>query len=219
MVPGGQVQDQLEDEAMLRFLRDSSAAAELTTTVCNGSHLLAASGVLDGRNATTNKLLFTQIADAQPNVNWVAEARWVDDGDIVSASGVSAGIDTSLHVVARLFGEETAELLAQGTEYEWHRDPGWDPFAAKAVSSNSPRTPEPRSSSTPSRRHSHPCARELRRLSITARGSGSGAALKVIRNSTRPAALAPSAPPTLNGLIKPMNVIWFGPTTVPPPRV
>ena len=132
MVPGGQVQDQLEDEAMLRFLRDSSAAAELTTTVCNGSHLLAAAGVLDGRNATTNKLLFTQIAEAEPSVNWVAEARWVDDGDIVSASGVSAGMDMSLHVVARLFGEETAELIAQGTEYEWHRDPGWDPFAAKA---------------------------------------------------------------------------------------
>ena len=62
----------------------------------------------------------------------VAEARWVDDGDIVTASGVSAGMDMALYVIARLFGDETAERLAQGTEYEWHRDPAWDPFAAKA---------------------------------------------------------------------------------------
>jgi len=132
MVPGGQVQNHLENETLLQFLRDRSAAAELTTTVCNGSHLLAASGVLDGRTATTNKMLFSQIAADQPNVNWVAEARWVDDGDIVTASGVSAGIDMALYVIARLFGDETAERLAQVTEYEWHRDPAWDPFAAKA---------------------------------------------------------------------------------------
>ncbi len=132
MVPGGQVQQHLDNERLLQFLRDRSAAAELTTTVCNGSHLLAVSGVLDGRSATTNKMLFSQIAAAQPNVNWVAEARWVDDGDIVTASGVSAGIDMALYIIERLFGDETAEHLAQVTEYEWHRDPAWDPFAAKA---------------------------------------------------------------------------------------
>ena len=66
------------------------------------------------------------------NVDWVPEARWVDDGDIVTASGVSAGMDMVLHVVARLFGDEAAERLARGTEYEWHRDAAWDPFAAQA---------------------------------------------------------------------------------------
>ncbi len=132
MVPGGQVQQHLDNERLLQFLRDRSAAAELTTTVCNGSHLLAVSGVLDGRTATTNKMLFSQIAADQPSVNWVAEARWVDDGDIVTASGVSAGIDMALYVIARLFGDETAERLAQFTEYEWHRDRAWDPFATKA---------------------------------------------------------------------------------------
>ena len=132
MVPGGRVQAETENAAMLDFLRARSASAELTTTVCNGSHLLAASGVLDGRRATTNKMLFSKIVADQPGVDWVAQARWVDDGDIVTASGVSAGIDMALHVIARLFGEETAERLAQGTEYEWHRDASWDPFAAKA---------------------------------------------------------------------------------------
>jgi transcriptional regulator GlxA family with amidase domain len=132
MVPSGQVRAHLEDERLLQFLRQRAADAELTTTVCNGSHLLAATGLLDGRRATTNKMLFSQIAADRPNADWVPEARWVDDGDIVTASGVSAGMDMALHVVARLFGDEAAERLARGTEYEWHRDAAWDPFAAQA---------------------------------------------------------------------------------------
>lgn len=132
MVPGGQVRAHLEDEHLIEFLRQRATDAELTTTVCNGSHLLAATGLLDGRRATTNKMLFSQIAADRPDVDWVPEARWVDDGDIVTASGVSAGMDMALHVIARLFGDEAAERLAQATEYEWHRDAAWDPFAAQA---------------------------------------------------------------------------------------
>jgi transcriptional regulator GlxA family with amidase domain len=64
-----------------------------------------------------------------PQVKWVRRARWVDDGNIVTSSGVSAGIDMALHVIARLFGEPRAERIANETEYEWHRDPSWDPFA------------------------------------------------------------------------------------------
>jgi transcriptional regulator GlxA family with amidase domain len=98
-------------------------------TVCSGSMLLAAAGLLDGRPATTNKALFNEITELTPAVKWVKQARWVDDGNIVTASGVSAGIDMALAVVAREFGQEQAELLAELTEYEWHRDPDWDPFA------------------------------------------------------------------------------------------
>jgi transcriptional regulator GlxA family with amidase domain len=59
----------------------------------------------------------------------VAKARWVDDGSIVTSSGVSAGMDMSLHVIERLYGEKTAEDLANRAEYEWQRDPSHDPFA------------------------------------------------------------------------------------------
>ena len=64
-----------------------------------------------------------------PDVNWKAKARWVDDGDRITSSGVSAGIDMSLYLIARLFGEERATQIANMTEYEWHRDPDWDPFS------------------------------------------------------------------------------------------
>jgi transcriptional regulator GlxA family with amidase domain len=53
----------------------------------------------------------------------------VDDGNRVTSSGVSAGIDMALHVVARLFGEATAQKVANGTEYQWHKDADKDPFA------------------------------------------------------------------------------------------
>jgi transcriptional regulator GlxA family with amidase domain len=59
----------------------------------------------------------------------VKEARWVEDGKCFTSSGVSAGIDMSLAVIAKLAGRELAEQISVNMEYEWHRDAGWDPFA------------------------------------------------------------------------------------------
>lgn len=115
--------------AMVSFLQRSSAAAEQVMTVCSGSGLLARTGVLDGLRATTNKAYFAQCTAEGPAVNWVKEARWVEDGKFATSSGVSAGIDMALAVIAKHFGTAVAEQLALVTEYEWHRDPSWDPFA------------------------------------------------------------------------------------------
>ena len=130
LVPGGfGTRTEAENPAMLEFVRTRGARAEITMSVCSGSLLLARAGLLDGRRATTNKMFFGEIADASPGVEWVREARWVEDGSVVSSSGVSAGIDMALAVIARLFGEQTAADVALATEYDWHRDAGWDPFA------------------------------------------------------------------------------------------
>lgn len=130
LVPGGfGTRREATNAALLGFLRERAARAEVTMSVCSGSLLLAAAGVLDGRRATTNKMFFGEIAAAAPAVQWVREARWVVDGPVVTSSGVSAGIDMALAVIAALFGTKTAEDLALVAEYEWHRDAGWDPFA------------------------------------------------------------------------------------------
>ncbi len=130
LVPGGFGAIQMSGNAeALDWLRKHSADAEITMSVCNGASILAAAGLLDGRRATTNKAFWGMATAPGPNVDWVKQARWVDSGDVVTSSGVSAGIDMSLHVIKRLFGEETATRLANMTEYEWHRDPDWDPFA------------------------------------------------------------------------------------------
>ncbi len=130
LVPGGfGTIAELKNPKLLDWLRTRAEAAELVMSVCSGSSLLAGAGLLDGRRATSNKQYFSFATTRAPGVTWVKEARWVDDGKFVTSSGVSAGIDMSLHVVQRLFGEETAQRIANATEYQWHRDANQDPFA------------------------------------------------------------------------------------------
>lgn len=130
MVPGGfGTLAELKNETLLDWLRKRSEKAEIVMSVCSGSALLAKAGLLDGRRATSNKQYFQMAVAQGPKVEWVKEARWVDDGNRVTSSGVSAGTDMALHVIERLYGKEIAERLADGTEYQWHRDADRDPFA------------------------------------------------------------------------------------------
>ena len=129
MVPGGSgTRQQVNNEAMLDFLRLQHESSEITTSVCTGSAILAAAGILRGHKATTNKRFFSMAADQDPEVDWIAAARWVDDGRVITSSGVTAGMDMALHLVARLYGKEHAYHLASAVEYEWNDDPANDPF-------------------------------------------------------------------------------------------
>ena len=110
----------------------TSERAEYVMAVCTGTVLLASTGLLDGRRATTNKKDYRGTIHHGPNTEWVKQARWVEDGKFFTSSGVSAGMDMSLAVMAKLFGQDVAEYIAVGTEYEWHQDSSWDPFAKKA---------------------------------------------------------------------------------------
>lgn len=118
--------------AINEWIIKASERAEYVMAVCTGTVLLATTGLLDGRRATTNKKDYTATIHHGPNVEWVPQARWVEDGKFFTSSGVSAGMDMSLAVMEKLFGKEAAEAIAVGTEYEWHRDPNWDPFAKMA---------------------------------------------------------------------------------------
>ena len=133
LVPGGiGVTPLVNDSATLNWLRAQAKNTTLVMSVCNGASLLASAGLLDGRSATTNKMAFKSSTAPGPKVRWVASARWVDNGNVVTSSGVSAGMDMTLAVIARLYGEPLSDWVAQITEYEPHRDPSWDPFAVKA---------------------------------------------------------------------------------------
>ncbi len=98
----------LRDDATLAFLRERAASAEITMSVCNGASVLAAAGLLDGRRATTNKQFWAASTAPGPKVQWVRKARWVDEGNVVTSSGVSAGMDMTLHVIGRLYGVRRA---------------------------------------------------------------------------------------------------------------
>ena len=130
LVPGGMgTRQQVFSQGLLNWPVKTSAKAELVASVCTGSALLAKAGVLDGRKATTNKAAFHWVTEQSSKVEWIREARWVEDGRFFSSSGVSAGMDMSLAVIARLLGQEQADQVAMWAEYDWHRDPSWDPFA------------------------------------------------------------------------------------------
>jgi putative intracellular protease/amidase len=114
------------------FLAQLSAACErapVTATVCTGSALLARTGRLDGRPATSNKIAWNWVIQQGPRVHWIRQARWVDDGTIITSSGVSAGIDMTLSLIARLQSLEMARTSARNMEYCWHEDASNDPFA------------------------------------------------------------------------------------------
>lgn len=130
LVPGGQgTRREVNNPVMLDWLIDRSAKARYVTSVCTGSAVLAKAGILDGVRATSNKKNFQWVADQGPNVKWVREARWVEDGRIFTSSGVSAGMDMSLAVIEKILDREAAEKAALWAEYDWHRDSTRDPFA------------------------------------------------------------------------------------------
>jgi transcriptional regulator GlxA family with amidase domain len=86
---------------------------------------------LDGYRATSNKRAFHWARAQGPQVDWIAQARWVEDRDRWTSAGVAAGMDMTLALIARLNSDEFATAVVDRVEYDWHRDPTWDPFAAK----------------------------------------------------------------------------------------
>ena len=130
LVPGGRgTRREVNNQVMLNWLVDRSAKAQFVTSVCTGSAVLAKTGILDGIRATSNKMNFEWVVTQGPNVKWVREARWVEDGTFFTSSGVSAGMDMSLAFIKRILGREAAEKASLRAEYDWHKDSARDPFS------------------------------------------------------------------------------------------
>jgi transcriptional regulator GlxA family with amidase domain len=122
LVPGGWGSRALsKDEEMLDWVREVDRSTKWTTSVCTGSLILGAAGLLEGRRATSNWLLLDSLRKfgADP-----VGGRFVEDGKIVTAAGVTAGIDRALHLVAREVGPEVAQAIQLGIEYD--PDPPFD---------------------------------------------------------------------------------------------
>lgn len=130
LVPGGiGTRAEVSNGVLMQWILSQSKTSEFVTSVCTGSALLAKAGILDGVRATTNKKAFGWATSQGERVHWVKEARWVEDGRFFTSSGVSAGIDMTLALIQKMLGPEMAKDIATWTEYEWHSDSSWDPFA------------------------------------------------------------------------------------------
>lgn len=119
VVPGGGVGSLLRDPAAMAWIRETAGKAEVVLSVCNGALVLAEAGLLEGLSATTHAGSIEALRRRAPRTRVVEGERFVDNGRVVTAAGVSAGIDGALHLVARLVGEETARDTARYMEYAW----------------------------------------------------------------------------------------------------
>ncbi|MDR2137330.1 MAG: DJ-1/PfpI family protein [Synergistaceae bacterium] len=130
LIPGGMgTRSLVNDPGYVAALKKLCEGARYVLTVCTGSALLAKTGLLDGRRATTNKIGFEWASSQGENVRWLKRARWVADGKYYTSSGISAGIDMALGFVADLQGRTAAIEAARQMEYVWNEDGENDPFA------------------------------------------------------------------------------------------
>ncbi len=117
--PGGRgTRAQIGDSTITGWLRDVASAGALMTSVCTGSLVFADAGLLDGRPATTHWESLDRLAALGKGIEVRPEDRFVDTGDVITASGVSAGIDMALHLVARLQSVERARQVRRGIQYD-----------------------------------------------------------------------------------------------------
>jgi putative intracellular protease/amidase len=113
------------------FVRTVYPSLKHLISVCTGSTIIARAGTLDNKKATTNKKAWTWATSFGTNVSYVPHARWVQDGNVWTGSGVSAAVDTAYAFVASVYGEETAQYVADVSEYTRWTNASYDPFAER----------------------------------------------------------------------------------------
>lgn len=120
IIPGGVVTAEMEKPAVISWIKSTAASTTITASVCTGAFLLAKSGVITFHKVTTHWEDIPDLQQAFPTLNVVSNTRWVDEGSVVTSAGISAGIDMSLHLVARFFDTPLAERTARQMEYDWN---------------------------------------------------------------------------------------------------
>ncbi|WP_081232202.1 DJ-1/PfpI family protein [Pseudomonas chlororaphis] len=134
LIPGGAgTRHEVNNVRLVEPVKQLALETPHVASICTGAAILARTGLLDGLKATTNKEAFKWATDQGQKVRWVKQARWVEDGKYFTSSGVSAGIDMSLALIAKLFGPDSSMYVANAAEYHWNSDPSVDPFASSTT--------------------------------------------------------------------------------------
>ena len=120
LIPGGYgTRKEVNKILLIDKIREISLLSKFVLTVCTGSALLAKTGLLDGKKATSNKIAFDWVKTQGENVNWIRKARWTKEEKFYTSAGVSAGMDMTLGFLSELHGIEFARKLAFEIEYNW----------------------------------------------------------------------------------------------------
>lgn len=129
LIPGGSgTRVEINNIPLIDHVRKIAASSQYVFTVCTGTALLAATGLLDGKRATTNKRAFHWVTGTRKNVQWIPKARWVVDDKYYTSSGVSAGMDMTLGFLNDIHGKHFAKEVASQIEFSWQEDNTQDDF-------------------------------------------------------------------------------------------
>lgn len=122
VIPGGKgARENLNNSKLLSWIGQKSDESRHVLTVCTGSVLAAAAGILDGLSATTHSSSFDLLSELAPHTKIVKNTRFVDNGKIVTSAGISAGIDASLHLIEVMYGKKYATETAHYMEYPYFK--------------------------------------------------------------------------------------------------
>jgi len=129
LIPGGKgTRKDINNTELIAIIKNLSIHSKYTLTVCTGSALLAQTGLLDGKVATSNKRAFDWVKSTRQQIEWKGKARWTVDGKFYTSSGISAGMDMTLGFVNDILGREYAERITTEMEYHWNSNPEDDQF-------------------------------------------------------------------------------------------
>jgi len=129
LIPGGLgTRKEVENKLLIDKIREIANFSKYVLTVCTGSALLARTGLIDNKDATSNKRAFAWVTANGTNIKWNKKARWTVDGKFYTSSGVSAGIDMALGFLSDRYGTEFARKVAFEIEYNWTEDKHNDTF-------------------------------------------------------------------------------------------
>lgn len=120
IIPGGKVDAECEKEALIQWVSQQAGHTQIVASVCTGAFILGKAGLLDSLKATTHWEDLSSLQTAVPNTQVIPNVSWIDEGNIVTSAGISAGIDMSLHLVERLYNAELARATAKQMQYHWN---------------------------------------------------------------------------------------------------
>lgn len=120
IIPGGYGAEEIEihNEKIISWIRNQAGEVSLIASVCTGAFLVAEAGLLNGKKATTHWLDIDRLKLEYPQINVQRNVKYVDEGSIITAAGISAGLNMSFYIIAKLLGKEVAQTTARRMEYD-----------------------------------------------------------------------------------------------------
>ncbi|WP_454046120.1 DJ-1/PfpI family protein [Chryseobacterium sp. Marseille-Q8038] len=112
------IQDRDFQETILKWIKTHYDAGTVVFTVCTGSMLLSGTGILDGHHITTHSMLLDALEQCNPEANVIRNVRYIDQGQLITTAGITAGIDAALYLIGKHLGQETADTVIKIFEYQ-----------------------------------------------------------------------------------------------------